>query len=90
MSRREKKKVLHTKWKLTGQEWTVLRGLALGKSMQEIAAEMKLSHKTVSTYWGRVRKKSGMRSYVEAALWYERNERGPEDEIIDVPPVGHS
>jgi two-component system invasion response regulator UvrY len=47
---------------LSGREFQVLRMLASGKTVKEMAEELSLSVKTVSTYRGRILEKTGMRT----------------------------
>jgi two-component system, NarL family, invasion response regulator UvrY len=56
-------KPLHEK--LSHREYTVLRLLVVGKSIKEIAAEMSLSPKTVSTFHTRIWEKLQLRNDVE-------------------------
>jgi DNA-binding NarL/FixJ family response regulator len=48
--------------KLSAQEWKVLLALAAGRRTGEIAGELNLSAKTVSTYKRRVLDKLGLKS----------------------------
>lgn len=50
---------------LSGREFQILRMIASGKSVKEIAGELCLSVKTVSTYRGRILEKTGMKSNAE-------------------------
>jgi DNA-binding NarL/FixJ family response regulator len=50
---------------LSSREMQVLRKVAGGQTIKEIAAEMALSDKTVATYRGRIAKKMGLRTNVE-------------------------
>lgn len=50
---------------LSDRELVVLRKLAAGKSVKEIAAELHLSEKTISTYKMRVHEKLGLRTTSE-------------------------
>jgi DNA-binding NarL/FixJ family response regulator len=50
---------------LSDREFTVLRLLASGKTVKEIAGELSLSVKTVSTYRARILEKTGMRTTAE-------------------------
>lgn len=50
---------------LSDREFQVLRMIASGKSVKEIAEELSLSVKTVSTYRARVLEKMGMKTTVE-------------------------
>jgi two-component system invasion response regulator UvrY len=47
---------------LSAREFEILRMIALGKSGKEIAADLSLSYKTVSTYRTRTLKKLGLRN----------------------------
>lgn len=51
--------------KLSDREFDVMRGIASGRSVSEIAAQMHLSVKTVSTYRTRLLEKMGMSSNAE-------------------------
>jgi two-component system invasion response regulator UvrY len=50
---------------LSSRELQILRRVANGKSIKEIAAEMALSEKTVGTYRSRISKKMGLATNVE-------------------------
>ena len=50
---------------LSEREFQVLRMIASGKSVKEIAEELSLSAKTVSTYRVRILEKMGMKTTVE-------------------------
>jgi two-component system, NarL family, invasion response regulator UvrY len=50
---------------LSDREFQVLRMIASGKTVKEIAEDLSLSVKTVSTYRGRILEKTGMRSNAE-------------------------
>jgi DNA-binding NarL/FixJ family response regulator len=50
---------------LSDREYQVLRMIALGKTVSQIAAEITLSVKTVSTYRARVLEKMNMRTTAE-------------------------
>jgi DNA-binding NarL/FixJ family response regulator len=43
----------------------VLRGVAVGKSQKELAAELNLSEKTIATYRQRIAGKTGLHTNVE-------------------------
>lgn len=60
---REAEKPIHEL--LSNREYQVLRMIASGKSLTEIADEMMLSVKTVSTYRSRILAKMGMKSNAE-------------------------
>lgn len=51
--------------RLSDREFDVMRGIASGRSVSEIAAQMHLSVKTVSTYRTRLLEKMGMTSNAE-------------------------
>ncbi|MBT3296668.1 MAG: response regulator transcription factor [Verrucomicrobia bacterium] len=55
--------VLHER--LSAREFEILRMIATGKTVKEIAYEMKLSHNTISTYRTRVLEKMQMRTNAE-------------------------
>jgi DNA-binding NarL/FixJ family response regulator len=50
---------------LSDREFQVLRMLASGKTVKEMAEELSLSVKTVSTYRGRILEKTGMKTNAE-------------------------
>jgi DNA-binding NarL/FixJ family response regulator len=54
---------------LSNRELQVLRQVALGKSLKEIAAELSLSEKTVGTYRLRISRKLGLGTNVEIARY---------------------
>ncbi len=58
---------------LSDRELQTLQLLAAGKAVKEIAAELSLSAKTVSTYRARVLEKLGLRSTVELARYALRH-----------------
>jgi two-component system, NarL family, invasion response regulator UvrY len=51
--------------RLSDREYQVLRMLGVGKTVSEIAAELSLSVKTVSTYRARILEKTGLRTTAE-------------------------
>ncbi|MGK3143074.1 response regulator [Pantoea sp. C2G6] len=57
--------------KFSNRELVVLRLLQEGKSQKEIADQLALSHKTVSTYKARLLEKSGARSIEQLTAWLE-------------------
>jgi DNA-binding NarL/FixJ family response regulator len=54
---------------LSNRELQVLRLIAVGKSMKEVADEMALSEKTVATYRTRISEKTGLKTNVEIARY---------------------
>jgi DNA-binding NarL/FixJ family response regulator len=58
---------------LSARELLVVREIALGKTVTEIAAQMGLSAKTVSTYRARALQKMSMRTNAELARYAIRN-----------------
>ncbi len=50
---------------LSDREFQVLRMIASGKTVKDIAEDLSLSVKTVSTYRGRILEKTGMRTNAE-------------------------
>jgi DNA-binding NarL/FixJ family response regulator len=50
---------------LSDREFQVLRMIASGRSVKEIAEELSLSVKTVSTYRARILEKTGMKTTVD-------------------------
>ncbi len=59
---------------LSDREFQVLRMIASGKAMKEIAGELRLSVKTVSTYRARILEKFGMRSNAELIRYAVQNQ----------------
>jgi len=57
---------------LSNRELQVLRLVALGKSLKEIAADLALSEKTIGTYRARISQKLGLGTNVELARYAER------------------
>jgi two-component system, NarL family, invasion response regulator UvrY len=57
---------------LSNRELQVLRLVALGKTLKEIAAELALSEKTIGTYRTRISQKLGLGTNVELARYAER------------------
>ena len=58
---------------LSGRESDVLRGLMAGKSIKEIAEDLSLSSKTVSTFRSRILVKIGVRNDIDLALYMEKH-----------------
>jgi two-component system invasion response regulator UvrY len=58
---------------LSDREFEVLRLIASGKSVGEIAALLELSDKTVSTYRARILEKMGMKTNAEIIHYAIRN-----------------
>jgi DNA-binding NarL/FixJ family response regulator len=54
---------------LSSRELQVLGMIAIGKTIKEVAADLSLSEKTVSTYRARISKKMGLASNVEIARY---------------------
>lgn len=54
---------------LSNREMQVLRLVALGRTLKEVAAELKLSEKTIGTYRARIADKMGFSSNVELARY---------------------
>ncbi|HYR52513.1 MAG TPA: response regulator transcription factor [Candidatus Dormibacteraeota bacterium] len=59
---------------LSDREHQVFRMLASGKTVSQIAVDMNLSVKTISTYRGRVLDKMGMRTNAELTYYAVRNQ----------------
>jgi two-component system invasion response regulator UvrY len=59
--------------RLSDREFEVMRGLASGQSVSEIAEQMKLSVKTVSTYRARLLEKLGMDTNAEVTRYAIQN-----------------
>ena len=64
---------MNTDPKLTPREIEVVKLIVEGLRYKEIAAELGLSYETVKTYVGRIRKKLGVSSKTEVAMWAIRN-----------------
>jgi DNA-binding NarL/FixJ family response regulator len=58
---------------LSNRELQVLRHVALGKALKEIAAELSLSEKTIGTYRTRISQKLGLGTNVELARYAIRH-----------------
>jgi two-component system invasion response regulator UvrY len=58
---------------LSDREFQVFRMIASGKAVKEIADELALSVKTISTYRGRILEKSGMRNNAELIRYAIQN-----------------
>jgi len=58
---------------LSNRELEVMRMVALGKSLKEIAAQLSLSEKTVGTYRTRISRKLGLSTNVELARYATRH-----------------
>jgi two-component system, NarL family, invasion response regulator UvrY len=58
---------------LSGREFQVLRMLASGKTVKEIADEIALSVKTISTYRARILEKTGLRTNAELIRYALQN-----------------
>jgi DNA-binding NarL/FixJ family response regulator len=59
--------------RLSDREFEVMRGIASGQSVSEIASQLKLSVKTVSTYRTRLLEKMGMSSNAELTRYALQN-----------------
>lgn len=69
---RENKPALpHTR--LSEREMEIFRLIALGRAIKDIAGDLGLSAKTVATYLGRIREKTGLTSHVEIARYALHN-----------------
>jgi DNA-binding NarL/FixJ family response regulator len=55
--------------KLSERELEIFLGIARGRAVKEIAGDLDLSEKTVATYIGRIREKTGLFSYVDIARY---------------------
>jgi|TARA_R110000824_G_scaffold31783_1_gene103084 DNA-binding CsgD family transcriptional regulator len=64
---------MNTDPKLTPREIEVVKLIVEGMRYKEIAVELGLSYETVKTYVGRIRKKLGVSSKTEVAMWAIRN-----------------
>jgi DNA-binding NarL/FixJ family response regulator len=58
---------------LSGRELDIARGIARGRTNQEIAAELFISLSTVKTHITRIQNKLGVRNRVEIATWSWEN-----------------
>lgn len=54
---------------LSPREWEVMLATCRGESAKEISERLGISHKTVSTFRERIRRKSGAKNTVEMALF---------------------
>lgn len=59
-------------WHLTAQEIRVLEGFIAGGRAKNVARELRIDHRTVETHTAAVRKKTGTRTLLQAALVYDR------------------
>jgi DNA-binding NarL/FixJ family response regulator len=59
--------------KLTPRELDVVRLIVSGLRYREIAEELGLSHETIKTYVGRIRKKLSVDSKTKIAMWAVRS-----------------
>jgi two-component system invasion response regulator UvrY len=59
--------------KLSERELQILRLIAVGRSVKEIAVDLGLSDKTVATYLARIYDKTGLSSHVEIARYALQN-----------------
>lgn len=55
--------------KLSERELEILKGLAMGRAVKEVAADLAISDKTVATYIARIRQKTGLSNAVEMARY---------------------
>jgi two-component system, NarL family, invasion response regulator UvrY len=55
--------------KLSPRELAILKGLAMGSAVKEVAADLGISDKTVATYVGRIRQKTGLTTPVDMARY---------------------
>jgi DNA-binding NarL/FixJ family response regulator len=76
--RRTISEVPENPWRLHARHFDVLRMAAEGKKMAEIAEELKLSQKTIESHWLRALHLMGARNMVQAAVMFDRFERGQE------------
>jgi DNA-binding NarL/FixJ family response regulator len=58
---------------LSDREYQVMLRIASGKTTKEIADELSLSHKTVSTYRSRLSRKMGLTGEAELTAYVFRN-----------------
>ncbi|MBK6683756.1 MAG: response regulator transcription factor [Deltaproteobacteria bacterium] len=55
--------------RLSVRELEIFRAIARGRAIKEIAGDLGLSDKTVATYLGRIREKTGLSSHVDIARY---------------------
>ncbi|AIT78670.1 response regulator [Novosphingobium pentaromativorans] len=55
--------------RLSERELEILKGLAMGRAVKEVAADLAISDKTVATYIARIRQKTGLANAVEMARY---------------------
>jgi DNA-binding CsgD family transcriptional regulator len=72
MVRREAAAPLHTR--LSNREFTVLCGIAAGKSLKELAAELSASPKSVATYRARTLQKVHLKTIAELIRYADREQ----------------
>jgi DNA-binding NarL/FixJ family response regulator len=60
----------------TRRELQVIKQIAKGKKYKDIAAYLGLHYETIKTYAARIRKKLGVSSKVEVALWAQKKGLG--------------
>jgi two-component system, NarL family, invasion response regulator UvrY len=58
---------------LSSRELAVLRCVAQGRSVKQIAHDLAVSEKTVATYIGRIRNKTGLHNYVDMTRYALKN-----------------
>lgn len=56
----------------TRRELQVIKLIAKGRKYKDIAAHLGLGYETIKTYAARIRKKLGVSSKVEVALWAQK------------------
>jgi DNA-binding NarL/FixJ family response regulator len=59
--------------KLSQRELEIFKGLALGRAVKEVAADLSISEKTVATYIARIRQKTGLANAVDMARYAMQN-----------------
>lgn len=64
---------------LSDRELAVARGVWMGLSDREIAAEVILAHSTVKAHMRIILAKLGLRNRAEVAVWYEREVKPPKE-----------
>lgn len=60
---------------LSNREDDVLRRVACGLTYREIASEMNLGYETIATHMKSIRRKLGVRTRTEMAVWAVRNQK---------------
>jgi DNA-binding CsgD family transcriptional regulator len=67
--------VVANPWNLSPTEAEIMRLMIGGMCVKEVAAQMRISHKTVESHLSRVREKMGTRTRLQAFLAWDRHLR---------------